>query len=63
MMHTIKVLPSVGSDHFPVYGKFQYHPKAAFIQEEPSADSDEIQEALDKIDKSEPIKQIVKEKY
>lgn len=63
MMHTIKVLPSVGSDHFPVYGKFQYHPKAVLTQEEPIADSDEIQEALNKIDKSEPIKQIVKQKY
>lgn len=63
MMHTIKVLPSVGSDHFPVYGKFQYHPKAVFTQDEPIADSDEIQEALDKIDKSNPIKQVIKEKY
>lgn len=63
MMHTIKVLPSVGSDHFPVYGKFQYHPKATLTQDEPNADSDEIQEALDKIDKSNPIKQVIKEKY
>lgn len=59
----VHVLPYVGSDHFPVYGKFQYHPKATLIQDEPEADESEIDEALEKIAKSEPIKDLVREKY
>ncbi|OPH33665.1 endonuclease/exonuclease/phosphatase family protein [Moraxella equi] len=63
MVKDIQVLPNIGSDHFPVYGKFQYHPIATLIQDEPEADSDDIDEALDKIAKSEPNQEVVREKY
>ncbi len=63
MMKDIQILPDVGSDHFPVYGKFQYQPSATLMQEEPEADKDDNQEALDKIAKSDPNKEVVAQKY
>ena len=65
LMIDIQVLPNVdvGSDHFPVYGKFQYHPKATLIQQEPEADKQDINEAIEKIAKSDPIKDVVRKKY
>lgn len=63
MVKDIQVLPNIGSDHFPVYGKFQYHPIATLIQDEPEADSNDIDEALDKIAKSKPNQEVVREKY
>lgn len=33
MMKDIQILSDVGSDHFPVYGKFQYQPSATLLQE------------------------------
>ncbi|WP_165089930.1 endonuclease/exonuclease/phosphatase family protein [Neisseria yangbaofengii] len=46
----LKVLPHIGSDHFPIYGKFQYHPPAEHIHETPESDHGDEQEAADKID-------------
>lgn len=46
----LKVLPHIGSDHFPIYGKFQYHPPAEHVHETPEADRSDKQEAADKID-------------
>ena len=63
MIRKIKVLPYVGSDHFPVYGQFQLTPAVASIQEEPVATNDDKKEASEKIAKADPIKEVVREKY
>ncbi|QIW15069.1 endonuclease [Pasteurellaceae bacterium RH1A] len=63
MMREIHVLPEIGSDHFPVYGSFQYHPKAEQAQPEPKVDSDDHQEAQEKIDEAEPEMKVIAEKY
>ncbi|MDO5639292.1 MAG: endonuclease/exonuclease/phosphatase family protein [Neisseria sp.] len=63
LVSDIKVLKGVGSDHFPVYGKFQYSPAAETLQQESEADADEKQEAREKIAEAEPIKEVVDEKY
>jgi endonuclease/exonuclease/phosphatase (EEP) superfamily protein YafD len=47
----IKRLSNCGSDHFPMFIKLQYSPKAAAIQEEPQADQDDLETAQEKIDK------------
>ncbi|STZ76567.1 endonuclease/exonuclease/phosphatase family protein [Bergeriella denitrificans] len=59
MMRDIRVLPDIGSDHFPVYGAFQYHPAATALQDEPVADREDKQEAAEKIADSDPIKEII----
>ncbi|MRN37938.1 endonuclease [Neisseria sp. N95_16] len=46
----LKVLPHIGSDHFPIYGKFQYHPPAEHVHETPESDHGDKQEAAEKID-------------
>lgn len=63
MMRKIKVLPDVGSDHFPIYGSFQYHPAAETIHEEPKADAEDRKEAQEKIDDADPEKKVIREKY
>lgn len=63
MMREIHVLPDIGSDHFPVFGSFQYHPAAEHIQPEPQADGDDHEEAQDKIEEAEPEKLVVRTKY
>lgn len=63
LMTTMRVLPSVGSDHFPVYGKFQFARVARAIQEETVADDDEMREAKEKIAAAEPLREVVAEKY
>ena len=63
MMSRIEVLPAIGSDHFPVYGKFQFCPAAEAVQEKEAANSEEKQEAREKIAEVEPIKEVVAEKY
>ncbi|OSI07829.1 Uncharacterized protein conserved in bacteria [Neisseria animaloris] len=63
MMSEIKVLPYIGSDHFPVYGKFQFSPHAEAVQEKEEADAEEKREAEEKIAEAEPIKEVVEEKY
>lgn len=51
----LKVLPHIGSDHFPVYGKFQYHPPAEHVHETPEADLGDKQEAEEKIEAAEEM--------
>lgn len=63
LMSAMRILPSVGSDHFPVYGKFQYAPVARHIQEETVADAGEMHEAKEKIAAAEPLREVVAEKY
>lgn len=59
----LRVLPHIGSDHFPVYGKFQYHPPAERHQPEPEADAADEDRAEQKIDAAEPIEQVERVKY
>ena len=62
-MCDIKVLSDIGSDHFPVYGKFQFAPAAESLQEKEAPEAEDVQEAKDKIAEAEPIQEVVKEKY
>lgn len=45
----IQRMPNCGSDHFPMFIKLQYEPKAAAVQEEPKADSADLKTAEEKI--------------
>ena len=47
----IKRMPNCGSDHFPMYVRLQYEPKAAAVQEEPTPDSADLKTAEEKINK------------
>ncbi len=49
LLNKIKVLPSIGSDHFPIYASLKYHPKAENLQEEPTADKQDQEVAREKI--------------
>lgn len=49
MVSDLKVLPHIGSDHFPVYGKFQYHPPVENAHETPEASRSDKKEASEKI--------------
>lgn len=62
-MCQLKVLPHIGSDHFPVYGRFQYCPKAARHQQSDAADHDDRREAAEKIAAAEPVLQQEQKKY
>jgi len=46
----MKRLKSIGSDHFPIYSKLYYNPDYQTEQDEPDADSDEMEFANDVID-------------
>ena len=59
MVAEMKVLPFVGSDHFPVYGRFQYAPSVEAIQELDEATREDEKEASQKIAEAEPIKEVV----
>ncbi|XXQ67993.1 endonuclease/exonuclease/phosphatase family protein [Neisseriaceae bacterium B1] len=48
-------LPHIGSDHFPVYGKFQFTPRAKYKHDAPQPEHGDKREAADKIDAAEPI--------
>ena len=63
MVNRIEVLENMGSDHFPVYGKFQYAPAVETPQTEADPDADDKQEAREKIAEAEPIQEVVAEKY
>ncbi len=63
MMRDIRVLPGIESDHFPIYGSFQYHPPAEHIHEAPEADADDHEKAQDKIDEADPEQKVIREKY
>ncbi|UEM19802.1 endonuclease/exonuclease/phosphatase family protein [Skermanella mucosa] len=41
----LKVLPGIGSDHFPVYVSLCHRPGAAAVQAEPAPDPDDLQDA------------------
>ncbi|HSP10992.1 MAG TPA: endonuclease/exonuclease/phosphatase family protein [Salegentibacter sp.] len=45
----------IGSDHFPMYIKLNYEPRAAILQKEPEAEQDEKEWAQEKIDDAEPL--------
>jgi endonuclease/exonuclease/phosphatase (EEP) superfamily protein YafD len=47
----LKRLPNCGSDHFPMYIKVQYTPRAKTVQEEPQPTQDEAELADEKIRK------------
>jgi endonuclease/exonuclease/phosphatase (EEP) superfamily protein YafD len=47
----IKRMPNCGSDHFPMFIRLQYEPRAATIQNEPLADAGELELAEEKINK------------
>lgn len=63
LMREIRVLPNIGSDHFPVYGSFQYHPAAESVQEAPQAEPEDHREVQQKIEAAEPEQKVVREKY
>lgn len=63
LVSDLKVLPHIGSDHFPVYGKFQYHPPAEHLHEEPEADAADHEQAEEKIEAAEPIHEQERVKY
>ncbi len=46
----IKRLPSIGSDHFPIYVALSYEQTAESTQEEPKANADEEKEAIEMIE-------------
>lgn len=55
-----KRLPDIGSDHFPIYTKLYLQKNRGYKQEIPQADVEEKQEANEKIQEGEPIKEQVK---
>lgn len=59
----LQLLGNVGSDHFPVYAKFQYHPKAELLQPELTADEQDHADANETIAKAQPIQEVTKTKY
>ncbi len=48
---SIKRLPGIGSDHFPIFAHFQYHPKAEKMHKAPQADAEDRLLAKEKIAK------------
>lgn len=48
-LNDIRVLPGIGSDHFPIYFSLGYNPQAQDFQEEPEADEKEEKESKEKI--------------
>lgn len=63
LMRHIRILPSIGSDHFPVYGSFQYQPSAQDTQEAPMRDKEDLERAQEMIDEAEPEQEIVAQKH
>lgn len=49
MMRDIRVLSEIGSDHFPVYGCFQYHPCVEVAQPEPEVEETDHELAQEKL--------------
>lgn len=47
-------LKSIGSDHFPIYIKLSYEPRAELVQEEPETTREEREWAEEKIEDGEP---------
>ncbi|WP_268225451.1 endonuclease/exonuclease/phosphatase family protein [Sinomicrobium oceani] len=63
MLNEIRRLPSIGSDHFPIYASLQFRPVAEKVQEEPEADAEDEDLAREKIDKADPIVKTEKTQY
>ncbi|HHE3613608.1 TPA: endonuclease/exonuclease/phosphatase family protein [Pasteurella multocida] len=63
MMRDIRVLSEIGSDHFPVYGCFQYHPCVEVAQPEPEVEETDHELAQEKIAEADPEKKVIAEKY
>lgn len=63
LVSELKVLSHIGSDHFPVYGKFQYQPRAQKHQPEPETQVGDHAEAAEKIAAAEPIHEQERVKY
>lgn len=63
MVSDLKVLPYMGSDHFPVYGKFQYHPRVEAKQPELATQEGDDEKADDKIAAAEPIEEVEETTY
>lgn len=59
----LRVLPDMGSDHFPVYGKFQFAPAAEYLHDEPLPTQTDCVQAADKIQAAEPIYEHQRTKY
>ncbi len=63
LVRRLRRLPNIGSDHFPVFAEFQYHPAAEAIQPEPEASAEDKARAHEKIEEAEPIHQQAQIKY
>ena len=63
LVRRLRRLPNIGSDHFPVFAEFQYHPAAEAIQPEPEASAEDKARAHEKIEEAEPIHQQAQVKY
>jgi endonuclease/exonuclease/phosphatase (EEP) superfamily protein YafD len=46
---SLRCLPNIGSDHLPVLAELQHQPKAEAVQEEPTPDAGDHEEARDRI--------------
>lgn len=57
LVSDLRRLPHIGSDHFPVYGKFQFSPRAALQHDAPEAEHGDKREVNTKIEAAEPIYQ------
>lgn len=53
----IKRLPHIGSDHFPIYISLSYETTAELVQEEPKAEPEEVQEAIETIQEAFELKE------
>ncbi|MDO4432960.1 MAG: endonuclease/exonuclease/phosphatase family protein [Alysiella sp.] len=59
----LKVLPHIGSDHFPVYGKFQFTPQAEYWHNTPEASNHDKRIATTKIKAADPLRNVERVKY
>ena len=51
----IRRMPSIESDHFPMYVELNYEPSAAKVQREPEAEAEDEEWAEEKIEKGKPL--------
>jgi endonuclease/exonuclease/phosphatase (EEP) superfamily protein YafD len=56
----LKRLPSIGSDHFPIYISLSYETTAPLVQEEPEADHEDHLEAIETIQEAFELKEAEK---